>query len=80
MRKLTVTIKGLEQHIDGVVCGASVDINVYQGNTPLESDKFTGKLSAPYSRNYDVDDADGDIRVLHNRTDLCSLEAEACLS
>ncbi len=80
MRKLTVTIKGLEQHTDGVVCGASVDIKVYQGSTLLVSDTFTGKLSAPYSRNYDVVEADGDIQVLHNRADLCSLEAEACLS
>lgn len=70
MKKLSLTISGLQENQQGIVTGSIANIKVYQGETLLVEDRFVGKATAPYTKIYDVDVGAGELNIEHDRHDL----------
>jgi len=77
MKKLKVTINHLEEHVDGIVCGAKVTFKVLQDGVVLVKDSVSGKATSPYAKTYEVEASDSNLTVEHDRHDLHCLTITA---
>lgn len=79
MGKLIVTLAHLEEVLDGVLSGATVTFRVTQPTGLLIEDTVSGRITAAYSKNYDVCNSCGEVTIEHNRPDLPLLTISAKL-
>lgn len=80
MKTVEVTISGLEEWNDGIVSGTELTLTVLCAGEVIIRDTLKGKSTAPYKRQYNVDDIDGDLTWYHNRSDLIGFSMSAKFS
>lgn len=76
-RKVGITISGLEQWKDGVVSGATVNIEIIQDGKVIHSEAFSGKATHQFTRVVVVKATYGELVAVHNRPDLPNLKVTA---
>ncbi|WP_455852706.1 hypothetical protein [Pantoea endophytica] len=80
LRKIGITISGLEQWKDGIVSGAEVRVDILQKGKCIHSEIFSGKASQPFTREVSVHTSNDDLVTVHNRPDLPSLKVTAAFT
>jgi len=80
LRKIGITISGLEQWKDGIVSGAEVRVDILQKGKCIHSEVFSGKASQPFTREVNIHTSNDDLVTVHNRPDLPSLKVTAAFT
>lgn len=76
-RKVGITISGLEQWKDGVVSGATANVEIIQDGKVIHSEAFSGKATHQFTRVVVVKATYGELVAVHNRPDLPNLKITA---
>jgi len=76
-RKIRINISGLHELKDGILSGTEVEVGIWQNNKRIHCEVFSGKATAPFGHEIEIQASFDDIVAVHNRPDLKELKVSA---